>query len=208
MVPCSRGNAIVKCPMCDVELDGTPNFCGACGHNLNAGAAASPDDAGAPRLPSGFSRTLSTDLVTRQIELRTQTKLAALVDHRTYKPGEILIRQGDASRDLLFLNEGVVEISRHGAEGEVVLNEIEPPYILGDVAFLFGMPRTATARAKTEVKAFVVRYDALKEMLKELPPWVRPLLTALASDMKSLHHKSQTLEKRVAELDAQTKSKH
>ena len=196
----------MKCPVCDAELAGSPNYCGACGHSLNA-APAPQDDANEPRLPSGFSRTLSTDLVAKQIELRTHAKLAALVDSRIYKPGEIIIRQGEASRDLLFLTSGVVEISRSGADGEVVLNEIEPPYILGDVAFLFGMPRTATARAKTEVKVFLVRYDELKDMLKELPPWVHPLLTALASDMKSLHHKSQTLEKRVSEIEAQAKPK-
>jgi hypothetical protein len=32
-------------------------------------------------------------------------------------------------------------------------------------------------------------------------------LTALASDMKSLHYKSQTLEKRVSEIEAQAKAK-
>jgi CRP-like cAMP-binding protein len=198
---------MMKCPLCHAELAGAPNYCGACGHNLNAAAAAPLEGTEEPKLPTGFSRTLSTDLVTRQIEMRTQSKLATLVENRTYKAGEVMIRQGETSRDLFVLNEGVVEISRNGADGEVVLNEIEPPYILGDVAFLFGMPRTATARAKTEVKVFVVRYDDLKGMLKELPPWVHPLLTALASDMKSLHYKSQTLEKRVSEIEAQAKAK-
>ena len=197
----------MKCPACDGEFAGTPNYCGSCGHNLNAAAAVLPDDAGL-KLPTGFSRTLSTDLVAKQIERRTQTKLAALVENRTYRPGEVMIHQGEPSRDLMFLTEGVVEISRSsGRDGEIVLNEIEPPYILGDVAFLFGMPRTATARAKTDVRVFVVRYDELKDMLKELPPWAHPLLTALASDMKTLHHKSQTLEKRVSEIEAQAKAK-
>jgi CRP-like cAMP-binding protein len=194
----------VKCPACDGEVAGSPNYCGGCGHNLNAAPAHQTDDA---RLPSGFSRTLSTDLVAKQIELRTQAKLAGLVESRSYRPGEIMIRQGETSRDLLLLNEGVVEISRKDGDGEVLLNEIEPPYILGDVAFLFGMPRTATARAKTDVKVFVVRYGELKDMLKDMPPWMHPLLTALASDMKSLHHKTQTLEKRVSEMEAQAKAK-
>ena len=196
----------MKCPVCDAELAGSPNYCGACGHSLNA-APAPQDDANEPRLPSGFSRTLSTDLVARQMELRTQAKLAALVENQMYKPGEVMIRQGELSRDLFVLNEGVVEISRKSAEGEVVLNEVEPPYLLGDVAFLVGMPRTASARAKTEVKVFVVRYDALKEMLKELPPWLRPLLTALESDIKSLHNKNRMLEQRVAEIEGHSKAK-
>lgn len=197
----------MKCPVCDAELAGAPNYCGACGHNLNAAAAPRQDNAEEPKLPSGFSRTLSTDLVARQMEQRTQAKLAALVENRNYKPGEVIIQQGELSRDLFVLNEGMVEISRKGGEGEVVLNVVEPPYLLGDVAFLVGMPRTASARAKTDVNVFIVRYGALKEMIKEMPPWLRPLLTALESDIKSLHNKNRMLEQRVAEIEGQAKAK-
>lgn len=194
----------MTCPECQAELAGAPNYCGACGHRLQSGGPSAPEAGGADalKLPSGFSRTLSTDLVARQIELRTAGKLATLVQARTYQPGEVIIRQGEASRDLFFLTAGMVEISRKGGEGEMVLNEIEPPYILGDVAFLFGMPRTATARAKTEAKTFVLKHEDLKEILKDLPPWVHPLLTALASDIKSLHFKSQTLEKKILEAES------
>src|SRR4051794_26677963 len=107
----------MNCSACDVELTGTPNYCGACGHKLTAAASAESVDAAAPHLPAGFSRTLSTDLVAKQIEMRTQAKLATLVQSRTFQPGEVMIRQGETSRDLLFLTSGVVEISRHGGEG-------------------------------------------------------------------------------------------
>ncbi len=204
----------MQCSRCQAALAETQRFCGECGHSViaeaeppssNTGADLSPrenaGDGAASKLPSGFSRTLSGDRVARQIEMRAIAKLSALVQTRTYKPGEILIRQGETTRDLFFVAEGVVEISHKGGDGDLVLNEIEPPYIIGDVAFLFGMPRTATATAKTEAKAFVVNHEDLKDMLKELPPWVHPLLTSLASDIKSLHHKNKTLEKRIAEID-------
>jgi CRP/FNR family transcriptional regulator, cyclic AMP receptor protein len=217
------GGVIVRCPKCQAELADAQKYCGECGHNVkpaaeppspgsNPGVSAHEEAAGgegeeALKLPSGFSRTLSTDLVARQIEARMSAKLSALVQSRTYKPAEVLIRQGETSRDLFFLTEGVVEISRKGGDEDLVLNEIESPYILGDVAFLFGMPRTATATAKTEVKAFVLKHEDLKDILNDLPPWVHPLLTSLASDIKSLHHKSQTLEKRLSEAEQQGKQR-
>ena len=67
--------------------------------------------------PSGFSRTLSTDLVARQIELRTLAKLGPLIQSRSYQPGEVMIRQGEMKRDLFFLNKGVVERSRKQGDG-------------------------------------------------------------------------------------------
>jgi len=116
-----------------------------------------------------------------------------------------MIGQGETRRDLFFLTDGVVEISRKDGDADLVLNEIEAPYILGDVAFLFGMPRTATAKAKTGVTAFVLKQEDISELLKDLPPWVHPLLTSLASGIKSLHHKSATLEKRLSEVEGESR---
>ena len=210
----------MRCPSCQVELAGEPKYCSECGCNIKAGAPIPPPASGpgfsaqedltaggggALKPPSGFSRTLSTELVARQIELRTAVKLSTLIQSRTYQPGEVMIHQGEMKRDLFFLTEGVVEISRKEGDRDLVLNEIEPPYILGDVAFLFGMPRTATATAKTEVRTFVLKHEDLKELLKDLPAWIHPLLTSLASGIKSLHHKSMASEKRLLEAEEQSR---
>ena len=114
-----------------------------------------------------------------------------------------MIHKGEMKRDLFFLTEGLVEISRKEGDEEFILNEIEPPYILGEIAFLFGMPRTATAIAKTEVRAFVLKYEDLRDLLKDLPEWIHPLLTSLASGIKSLHYKAKKLETTLLEVEKQ-----
>jgi CRP-like cAMP-binding protein len=208
----------MRCPSCQAELAGEPKYCSECGGHVKSGAPtqstasgsefSSPEDlTGADeralKTPSGFSRTLSTELVARQMELRAVVKLSTLIQSRTYQPGEVLIRKRDTHRDLFFLTQGRVEISRQEGDGDFVLNEIEPPYILGEIAFLFGMPRTATATAVTEVKTFILKYEDLTELLKDLPAWLAPLLTSLASAMKSLHHKAKVSEQRLLELEEQ-----
>lgn len=209
----------MRCPSCQVELAGEPKYCSECGDRIpsgepgqssasGAGLAAARGQAtgsGALKPPSGFSRTLSTELVARQMELRALVKLGSLIQSRSYQPGEVLMRKGETHRDLFILTHGRVAISREEEEADLVLNEIEPPYILGEIAFLFGTPRTATATAKTEVKAFVLRYEELNELVKDLPAWLQPLLTSLASDMKALHHKVKMAEKKVLELEKQSR---
>lgn len=211
----------MRCPNCQSELTAEPKYCSECGHKLESGASIPSPDSGAAfskegglaagagegplKPPAGFSRTLSTDLVAKQIELRTLAKLNTLVQSRTYQPGEVLIHKGEIKRDLFFLTEGLVEISRQEGDADFILNEIGPPYILGEIAFLFGMPRTATAVAKTEVKTFVLKYEDLKDLLKDLPEWVHPLLTSLANGIKSLYHKSKKLENTVLEAEKQEK---
>ncbi len=214
----------MRCPRCQAELPEDARYCSGCGHELASEVSAPPSASGvrssalenvstgadqdALRPPSGFSRTLSTDLVARQIELRTLAKLSALVQSRTYQPGEVMIHKGEMKRDLFLLTEGRVEISRKEGEGELVLNEIEPPYILGEIAFLFGMSRTATATAKTQAKAFVLRYEDLQELLKGLPEWLTPLLTSLASGIKSLHLRAKQLETMLSEAEKQSRQEH
>jgi len=211
----------MRCPRCQAELAGEPKYCSECGYNIKSGGQIpSPTSSsgfpaeedltasggeGALKPPSGFSRTLSTELVARQIELRTLVKLSTLIQSRTYQPGEVVIRKGETNRDLFFLTEGLVEISRQEDDTDFILNEIEPPYILGEIAFLFGMPRTATASAKTEVKTFVLKYEDLRDLLKDLPAWLPPLLTSLASAIKSLHHKAKMSETRLSELEEQNR---
>jgi len=210
----------MKCPRCQADLAGEPKYCSECGYHIKSEAPISSPasgaelptaenptvgGAGALKAPSGFSRTLSTELVARQTEFRVMVKLGALIQSRTYQPGEVLMHKGETHRDLFFLTHGMVEISRQDGDADFVLNEIEPPYILGEIAFLFGTPRTATATAKTEVKTFVLKYDDLKELLKDFPPWLPPLLTSLASDMKLLHHKARIAEKKILEIEEEEK---
>jgi CRP-like cAMP-binding protein len=211
----------MRCPGCKAELSGAPKYCSECGYNIKSGepirspASRSGFSAqedltakggeGALKPPSGFSRTLSTELVARQMELRALVKLGSLIQSRTYRPGEVVIRRGETNRDLFFLTEGLVEITGSEGDTEFILNEIEPPYILGEIAFLFGMPRTATATARTEVKTFILKYEDLKELLKDFPAWLPALLTSLASDMKSLHYKAKVSEKRLLELEGRTR---
>jgi CRP-like cAMP-binding protein len=127
-------------------------------------------------------------------------ELNALIESRTYEPGEVIIHKGDTSRDLLFLTEGLVEISTKKEDGNLILNHVEPPYILGDIAFLSGFPRTATARAKTRVKVFVLRFEKLKSLFKEFPEWVHPFLTSFASGIKSLHYRIAELKRDMREF--------
>lgn len=211
----------MRCPRCQAELSGAPKYCSECGYYIKSGEPVRSPGSGSGfpaqedlktkggegvlKPPSGFSRTLSTELVARQMELRALVKLGSLIQSRTYRPGEIVIRKGETNRDLFFLTEGLVDITRSEGDTEFMLNEIEPPYILGEIAFLFGIPRTATATARTEVKTFVLKYEDLKELLKDFPAWLPALLTSLASDMKSLHYKAKISEKRLLELEGQTR---
>ena len=142
---------------------------------------------------SGFTRTLSTDLLRRQMESELAQRVEALIEMRTYSAGGVIIRKGENNRDLLFLTDGVVEISTEQEDGKLILNELSAPYVFGEIAFLIGSLRTATATAKTDVHAFIMCYDKFKAIFKENPEWLQPLLTSFVNGIKALHFKAGSL---------------
>lgn len=119
---------------------------------------------------------------------------------REFKKGEVIIEKGEMTRDLFFLTEGLVEISTKEEDGEFVLNEIRPPQFFGDIAFFYGIPRTATAKAKTDVEVFVLKYDTLEYQVKDLPELLRPIFETLISRIKSRDDRNNELQIEIEEL--------
>ena len=208
----------MKCPKCQTELPGHTVQCSSCGYQFGsedssgyraAGSKTSGQnqesgdmgDRNVLKPLSGFRRTLSSELVQRQDELRVLMALNELVNSRTYEPGEVLMREGEANRDIYLLTEGSIEISTEGEQGNLILNEIVPPYILGDIAFLSGFPRTATAKAKTKVEVFIMKHENLTNISREFPDWLRPLMTSFVSGIKSLHFTISELKKEIIKLE-------
>lgn len=208
----------MKCPKCQSEIPDHTLLCNACGYGFESEKTTQHSSAGSNTLGeepeanhtgdrtvlkplSGFRRTLSTEMVQKQDGLRVFMALNELIASRTYKPGEAIMRKGESNRDLFFLTEGSVEISMEGEAGNLILNEIIPPYILGDIAFLTGFPRTATAKAKTQVEVFIMKYENLLNLSGQFPEWLHPFLTATASGIKSLHFTISQLKKKIVELE-------
>ena len=112
----------------------------------------------------------------------------------TYKPGDIIIQEVDTDRDLYVLNAGVVEVSMREENGTFVLSEIGPPQIIGELSFLTGHPRTATAKAKTDVEVFIFPYENLERQILQLPTSIRPVINTLISRVKKQDQRIVELE--------------
>lgn len=84
-------------------------------------------------------------------------------------PGQTIFREGDASDAAYAIEQGRVEIVTAGENGEVLVAELGPGDVLGELALLDGAPRSATARAKTRVTLFRIdqrEFDFLRRNLR------------------------------------------
>ena len=75
----------------------------------------------------------------------------------TLEPGSTLVEQGETSRDLYLLLDGVLAVEVDGDE----VAEVGPGAVLGERALLEGGQRTATLRARTRCRVAVVNPELL-----------------------------------------------
>lgn len=89
---------------------------------------------------------------------------------RTFGPGEVVFRQGDAGqREAYLVHAGTVEVRRQTSDGERVLRTLEKGDLLGEVAFFSDGPHSATARAVGRVTLLVVPADRLEHLVRTKP---------------------------------------
>ena len=94
---------------------------------------------------------------------------------KSFKPGDVLIREGGQDGKLYILIEGQVEVLRKDTQVSFV---DEPGSLFGEMSVLLDMPYSATVKALSTVKAYVIE-DPL-EFLGSQPDIALSLAALLA----------------------------
>ncbi len=84
----------------------------------------------------------------------------------TYQPGEMLIRQGSGDKSLYIILSGTVSITR--GQSDAVLAVLSPGEILGEMAFLAAIRRSANAVAREPVIALKLDKDHFDRLSAEI----------------------------------------
>jgi CRP/FNR family transcriptional regulator, cyclic AMP receptor protein len=100
---------------------------------------------------------------------------------RTYPPGAVIFRQGDASSGEAYLvHEGTVEVRKRVGDAERTLRRLRKGDILGEVALFRDAAHSATAVATDEVTLLVISDDQLEQMVRTSPSLALALIRQLA----------------------------
>jgi CRP/FNR family transcriptional regulator, cyclic AMP receptor protein len=87
-----------------------------------------------------------------------------------YSPGSVLITQGEQGLGLFILTKGTVRITRtNNLDGaEQVLGTVEAGDVIGEMALLDDLPRSATVTAVDEVTVLVVPFWDFRIILRRI----------------------------------------
>lgn len=103
--------------------------------------------------------------------------------------GALLWREGDPGDEVVLLIEGVLEVIYEAPEGEgdvVVLRTLESGAMVGEIASLDGLARSATVRASTPCRVLRVSAGAFKELLRRRPDLLEQLFWQQVERVRSL----------------------
>jgi CRP/FNR family cyclic AMP-dependent transcriptional regulator len=90
----------------------------------------------------------------------------ARANWRRFDPEEVLVDFDEPSTDVYFLLSGEVRVLMRTASGkEVILYEMRPGDLFGELAALDGVPRSANVTALTRGEACVMPASVFKELL-------------------------------------------
>jgi len=126
-------------------------------------------------------------------------------ESKIFKPGEVLIHEGEDNRDLYILSTGEIEVTVKNELSPIVVGKINAPEILGELSFLNGTPRTATVTAKTEVEVYILSYQKVKQEVSDIPIWFKLVLSTLTSRMRSCGDKIKEYDHRIRDLETELK---
>jgi potassium-dependent mechanosensitive channel len=84
---------------------------------------------------------------------------------KEYSPGEMLLKEGDEPTFVLLVLTGRMQVFVERNQRDVVLTDAGPGTILGELAVLCGIPRSASVRASERSAALQWRAAAFRSLL-------------------------------------------
>ena len=84
---------------------------------------------------------------------------------KEYSPGEVLLKEGDSPTFVLLVLTGKMQVFVERQERDLVLTDAGPGTILGELAVLCGIPRSASVRASEKAAALQWSAAAFRSLL-------------------------------------------
>lgn len=129
----------------------------------------------------------------------TQLKLLAFTSQRlTFGAGQDLFRLGDMGDSAYIIISGEADVLVDKEGTEVVVAKAGKNEIVGEIAILCNVPRTATIRAVTELTALKIPKDLFFRLIAEFPDMGVQVMAELA---RRLHRTTQQLTEALAKLE-------
>lgn len=109
-----------------------------------------------------------------------------IASYEEFSDGQVIIQEGTHGDWIYVVEEGSVEVSKKVQNRQVVVAVLSKGEFFGELAFITGMPRTATVKAIGDTKVGVIDKDYFTKEYNKLPDDFRQIFRAAAIRFKKV----------------------
>jgi CRP/FNR family transcriptional regulator, cyclic AMP receptor protein len=133
-----------------------------------------------PKIDLDLVERLRNVYIFQEVSPRHLDKIAAQGKVVHHEPGHQIMTEGRSALGFHLLLDGEAEIIVHGETRKTV----GPGDYVGEIAVIDGKPRSATVRARTEVRAWAISDTAFKTLLEKEPGLALAVLRGLCARIR------------------------
>lgn len=120
----------------------------------------------------------------------SKLKLLAFTSERmAFKDGDMLFRQGEQGDSAYVIIVGEADVIVDTPKGPLTVAKLKRNDIVGEIAILCDVPRTATVRAATKLEAMVIAKDLFFRLIMEFPQMAVEIMRELARRLDATNRK-------------------
>jgi CRP-like cAMP-binding protein len=113
-------------------------------------------------------------------------RLAGIAREVALAPNDVLFDQGDESDGLYVVASGILRIYLTAADGrEATINLLEDGEVIGEIAIIDGLPRSAGVAALTEAKLIFIPREPFLALLETSPKLGRQIILMLCERLRA-----------------------
>ena len=114
---------------------------------------------------------------------------------RNVKKDQFLFHEGDVSDAMFVIKSGRIAITKSKGSSDVVLAELGPGDMLGEMAFFDNRARSAGAKAIADAVVIELPFKALNAQFKTFPEWLKAVVRSVNNHLRNANQKIKNLEK-------------
>lgn len=120
----------------------------------------------------------------------SKLKLLAFTSERiSYDANQVLFNQGEIGDAAFIIIEGEADITIDSPQGPITVATVGRNDIIGEIAILCDVPRTASVRAKNKLETLVISKDLFFRLIMEFPQIAVEIMRELAHRLNQANEK-------------------
>lgn len=112
-----------------------------------------------------------------------------------------LFREGDAPDAMYVIKSGKFGVVKTKGNSEIVLAELGPGAMVGEMAFFDNKPRSASVKAIKDSDVIMLPYKALHAQFSQMPEWAKAIMRTVNDHLRNANKRLKELEKATNEDD-------